>query len=742
MPSTVRLHQILVAAALLVPSVLFGAAAWQSLREARREGAEVVQRTVAIMHEHARKVFETEELALSLIEERISDLPPEEVGSPFTSEFLQRVKAPMEQAVSAWIAGPDGTVLAGTQPWPPGSKIESRDFFQMHKAGEAGTYISAPFTGVATALPSFAVSRRRLGPDGEFGGTLHIAASPAYFTQFYREAAPPAAHLAMLVRADGAVLAREPSGAPPSNLPRLVPGGVLMQQIASHPDAGGFTAPLRLDQVERTYGYRKVDNYPVYVVFGLDQAAVMDRWHASLGGYGLFAAGAAATLLGVSLLALRGARAEQAAVQRLRRESAQRQAAEAQLRHSQRMDAVGQLTGGVAHDFNNLLQVVSANLELATGRLRKGGGDAGVQARLEAARAGVARGAQLTRHLLAFARRQPLAPEPLEPARVLMGMEDMLRRTVGEAVALELVIGGGLWAVRADPGGLENALLNLAVNARDAMVPAGVPAGAPAGPATGPVDGAARGRLTVEAANCSLDEAYAARSAEVAPGQYVMFAVTDTGAGMTPEQLTRATEPFYTTKPDGQGTGLGLSMVFGFAKQSGGHFQLYSEPGTGTTARLYLPRATAAAPAARSAQAAPSGVAGGRGELVLLVEDDAGVRAAAAETVRGLGYEVREAEDAAAGLALLQGGLRPALLFTDVVMPGPVTSREMAEEARRLVPGIAVLFTSGYTQNSIVHNGELDAGVNLISKPWDTAELARRLRAVLDGAGQATAPAP
>ena len=416
--------------------------------------------------------------------------------------------------------------------------------------------------------------------------------------------------------------------------------------------------------------------------------------------------------------------------------------AEAVARQAQKMEVLGQMTGGVAHDFNNLLQVVSANLELATGRLRKGGGDAGVQARLEAARAGVARGAQLTRHLLAFARRQPLAPEPLEPARVLMGMEDMLRRTVGEAVALELVIGGGLWAVRADPGGLENALLNLAVNARDAMVPAGVPAGAPAGPATGPVDGAARGRLTVEAANCSLDEAYAARSAEVAPGQYVMFAVTDTGAGMTPEQLTRATEPFYTTKPDGQGTGLGLSMVFGFAKQSGGHFQLYSEPGTGTTARLYLPRATAAAPAARSAQAAPSGVAGGRGELVLLVEDDAGVRAAAAETVRGLGYEVREAEDAAAGLALLQGGLRPALLFTDVVMPGPVTSREMAEEARRLVPGIAVLFTSGYTQNSIVHNGELDAGVNLISKPWDTAELARRLRAVLDGAGQATAPAP
>ena len=299
--------------------------------------------------------------------------------------------------------------------------------------------------------------------------------------------------------------------------------------------------------------------------------------------------------------------------------------AEAVARQAQKMEVLGQMTGGVAHDFNNLLQVVSANLELAAGRLRKANGDAGVQARLEAARAGVVRGAQLTRHLLAFARRQPLAPEPLEPARVLMGMEDMLRRTVGEAVALELVIGGGLWTVRADPGGLENALLNLAVNARDAMTRARARRG----------EG---GRLTVEAANASLDEAYAAQAVEVLPGQYVMFAVTDTGVGMGPEQLARATEPFYTTKPDGKGTGLGLSMVFGFAKQSGGHFGLYSEPGVGTTARLYLPRTTAAA---RAAQAAPSGVVGGRGELVLLVEDDDAVRAAAAETVRGLGTRCR-----------------------------------------------------------------------------------------------------
>ena len=394
--------------------------------------------------------------------------------------------------------------------------------------------------------------------------------------------------------------------------------------------------------------------------------------------------------------------------------------AEAVAQQAQKMEVLGQMTGGVAHDFNNLLQVVSANLELAASRVRKAAGSldganldvAGLLARLDAARSGVQRGARLTRHLLAFARRQPLAPEPLEPARLLTGMEEMLRRTLGEAVALELLVGVGLWLVRADPSGLENALLNLAINARDAMVQ----------------DGVATGRLTVEAANAHLDGAAAA---DVTPGQYVMFAVTDTGIGMLPAQLARATEPFYTTKPDGQGTGLGLSMVFGFAKQSGGHFQLLSEPGRGTTARIYLPRTEAAV---RAAAAAPAGVTAGGGELVLLVEDDAAVRTAAAGVLRGLGYAVEEAADAAAGLALLQAGLRPALLFTDVVMPGPVTSRAMAEQARALAPGIAVLFTSGYTQNGIVHDGELDPGVDLISKPWDTADLARRLRMALDGA--------
>ena len=391
--------------------------------------------------------------------------------------------------------------------------------------------------------------------------------------------------------------------------------------------------------------------------------------------------------------------------------------AEAMARQAQKMEVLGQMTGGVAHDFNNLLQVVSANLELVSQRLGKhDANDSWLQARIDAARAGVMRGARLTRHLLAFARRQPLAPEPLDPARVLMGIEDMVRRTLGGAIELELVVGGGLWAVRADPNQLENALLNLVVNARDAMM---APGDRP------------QGRLTIEVANASLDEEYAARAAEVVPGQYVMFAVSDTGIGMTPDQLRRAVEPFYTTKAEGKGTGLGLSMVFGFAKQSEGHFQLYSEPGRGTTARLYIPRTAAAV---RAPVAEPPAIAASQGELVLLVEDDPGVRQVAADALASLGYTVLAATDAAAALRILEGGARPDVLFTDVVMPGALSSRGLAEQAQRMLPGLAVLFTSGYTQNSIVHNGELDQGVNLLSKPWRTEDLARQMRAVLDQA--------
>jgi signal transduction histidine kinase/CHASE3 domain sensor protein/DNA-binding response OmpR family regulator len=396
-----------------------------------------------------------------------------------------------------------------------------------------------------------------------------------------------------------------------------------------------------------------------------------------------------------------------------------RVAAEEAVRQSQKMEVLGQMTGGIAHDFNNLLQVISANLELLRSRLVQGGAASQIMLkRLDAAASGVARGARLTRHLLAFARRQPLAPEAIEPARLLTGLEDMLRRTTGEAVELDLVVGDDLWLMRADPTQFENALLNLALNARDAMTDA---------------DGVAKGRLTVEAANMTLDEAFAASAAELSPGEYVMFAVTDTGAGMSPEQIARAVEPFYTTKIEGRGTGLGLPMVLGFAKQSGGHFQLCSATGKGTTARLYIPRTFA--PTTIAAEPQKTEPTLGNAELVLLVEDDAAVRQVAREALLALNYQVVEAERADAALAMIEAGCRPRLILTDVVMPGPLSARQMTARAQALVPGLAVLFTSGYTQNSIVHNGQLDADVTLLSKPWRQDDLARALRAALENPG-------
>ncbi len=381
--------------------------------------------------------------------------------------------------------------------------------------------------------------------------------------------------------------------------------------------------------------------------------------------------------------------------------------AEAIAAQAQKMEALGHLTGGVAHDFNNLLQVVSANLELIAARLPEA---SPLAPRLTTAMAGVERGARLTRHLLAFARRQPLTPVALDTTALMAGLAEMLPRTLGAAIHIEVTAPAGLWPINADPQQLENALLNLAINARDAM--------------------AGGGRLTIEASNAALDSAYAAANADVVPGQYVVIAVTDTGIGMTPAQVARAVEPFYTTKPEGAGTGLGLSMVYGFARQSGGHFKLYSEPGHGTTARLYIPRSEALpAPAPAETGDTPRGT----GELILVVEDDEAVRTTVCLALEELGYRVQVAETGAAALTLLREGARPDLLFSDVVMPGPPNATALAAEASRLVgPGLVVAFTSGYTENSIVHNGRLDPDVRLISKPWRLDELARFLRSALD----------
>jgi PAS domain S-box-containing protein len=399
---------------------------------------------------------------------------------------------------------------------------------------------------------------------------------------------------------------------------------------------------------------------------------------------------------------------------RVRERTAELETAHEALRQSQKMEAVGQLTGGIAHDFNNMLAVVIGSLDLLGRRI----GDADARARryVDAASDGARRAALLTQRLLAFSRQQPLKPESIDANKLVAGMSELIRGSLGGDVRLETVLASGLWRTHADPNQLENVILNLAVNARDAMP-----------------DG---GRLTIETQNAHLDARYVAAHLGTAPGQYVLVAVTDTGTGMPEEVIAKAFDPFFTTKEVGKGTGLGLSQVYGFVKQTGGHVKIYSERGQGTTVKVYLPRLLTEDPAIAGKDDLAEMPLGEAQEVVLVVEDEPAVRQFSVDALSELGYRVLEADGAAAALRLLDSHPEIALLFTDVVMP-EVNGAKLAMEARRLRPDLRILFTTGYTRNAVVHNGVLDPGVELIGKPFSIEELAAKVRDVLDAPGAA-----
>lgn len=392
-----------------------------------------------------------------------------------------------------------------------------------------------------------------------------------------------------------------------------------------------------------------------------------------------------------------------------------RRKAEELLRQAQKMEAVGQLTGGVAHDFNNLLTIILGGLD-AIGRQLPALGISpateSIARAVDIATQGSRRAATLTSRLLAFSRQQALAPKPINANRLVAGISELLRRTLGEAITLETVLVDDLWPTFADGNQLENAILNLGVNARDAM---------PSG-----------GKLMIETANSSLDEAYVGELAEpVAAGQYVMIAVTDSGVGMLHSALERAFEPFFTTKEAGKGTGLGLSQVYGFVRQSLGHVKIYSELGEGTSVKIYLPRHHGPDPQADTERPSIPPGAIGR-ECILVVEDDATLRAYTVETLKELGYRVLEAPNAAAALNIIDQPHTIDLLFTDVVMPGGMDGCELADEAVRRRAGLRVLFTTGYTRNAIIHEGRLAPDARLIGKPYSYDELSATIRAILD----------
>jgi PAS domain S-box-containing protein len=397
----------------------------------------------------------------------------------------------------------------------------------------------------------------------------------------------------------------------------------------------------------------------------------------------------------------------------LARETEERERAEGMLRQAQKMDVLGQLTGGIAHDFNNMLGVIVGNLEIVQQRLQSD--DPKILDPIRSALQGAERSAVLTHRLLAFSRQQPLEPRPIDANKLVSGMSGLLNRTLGESIAIETVLAAGLWTVSADVNQLENALLNLAVNGRDAM---------PSG-----------GKLTIETANTYLDEAYASRHVEVTPGQYMMLAVTDTGIGMSEETIDKAFEPFFTTKEAGHGTGLGLSQVYGFVKQSAGHIKIYSELGEGTTVKLYLPRVAGEGVDAGEVIGAQAMTGQARSETILVVEDNELLMSSVAAMLRDQGYRVLTAPNGATALQVLGSEPEVDLLFTDVGLPGGLNGRELGDQVKRLRPDLKIVFTTGYTRNAIIHQGRLDRGIEWIGKPFTYAALVAKIQRVLGQAG-------
>jgi PAS domain S-box-containing protein len=392
------------------------------------------------------------------------------------------------------------------------------------------------------------------------------------------------------------------------------------------------------------------------------------------------------------------------------RDLSEKRAIEEQLRQSQKMEAIGQLTGGLAHDFNNLLTGISGSLEMMQMRIAQGR-MADFERYSLAAQGAVKRAAALTHRLLAFARRQTLDPQPTNANRLLFGLEELVRRTVGPDIKVEVVGASGLWPTLVDPNQLENAILNLCINARDAM---------PEG-----------GKLTIETANKWIDER-AARRHDLSIGQYISICVTDTGVGMTPDVISKAFDPFFTTKPIGEGTGLGLSMIYGFARQSGGQVRIYSEPGQGTTMCIYLPRHFEDAPADDDVELRSNLDAVSAGEVVLVIDDDPTIRMLVAEVLGELGYAVIEAVDGPAGLKVLESSAKIDLLITDVGLPGGMNGRQVADAARVARPKLKVLFITGYAENAVIGKGRLEEGMFVITKPFQMDALTRRIREIIE----------
>jgi len=700
--STTRLLQLMMIASLVLPAALFAYTSWMSYSDIHAVADERIVRSLDVMQEQALKVFQTVDRTFAEVNEVVRDMSDEDIRAeePRLHQRLASIVATMPQLYAIMLIGRDGELLAGSSlaAVPRSTLFNDRDYFAAQAGRDAGTYVSDTRSSRLPDISGdyFDVSHRLESPDGAFNGVISIGVRPSYFEDFYRLIGQTPGSFYALVRYDGAYLGRYPPLADRTR--RLSPHSVFRSTIVFGIDRGLFTTPSEIDGIRRRFGFRKLPGYPVYVIAGITVAALNAQWRTKTTWQLAF--GLPATLLIFSLLwvALRR-------TQRLYEEAERREFAEDALRQAQRLEAIGQLTGGVAHDFNNLLMVVSGSVH----RLRRDLDDEKQTRLLDAIANATQRGESLTRQLLAFSRRSTLQPSVIDLAERLPDLKELLSRSLRDDIEIRVQVARRPCLIKVDPSEFELALLNLAFNARDAM---------PSG-----------GTLTITAKPIVLR---GKASDEGLSGDFVAIRVADTGDGIPPDVLPRVFEPFFTTKDVGKGTGLGLSQVYGFARQSGGAATITSAPRRGTAVTLFLPRSFETPESARE-PAHPAGAARNAG-TALLVEDNGEVAEVARSYFEQLGYRVEQAGGAQSALDLVERDGNIDLIFSDILMPGGMNGLDLANSVRQRFPAIAVLLSTGYSSSA---QDAVRQGFEVLRKPYDLAALQRALRAARKAADRA-----
>ncbi|MBB3020524.1 two-component system NtrC family sensor kinase [Microvirga lupini] len=676
--------QLLVCASLLGPALFFVYTAWDDYGRIRQHSDERIERALDVVQEHSLKAFQTIERTMAETNEVLRGLTPEQIlaDEARLQNRLRRTQDALPQIEAIWVFDRAGRPLVSStiRPVPRDLDNSDRGYFKAQAEQDAGTYIGRTITSKIGDIRFFVVSQRRPTQDGSFDGIVAVSVRPEHFREYYGRISRALADSISLIRADGEFLARYPSR---GNEPlQLTPGNSLLPAIQSSAQYGFITAVSQLDSIERRIGYRKIPGYPVYVTTGIETASMWRELWSRMAQLLAFGLPATLGLFAISLLALQRTRSFHAEVER-------REIAETALKQAQRLEAVGHLTGGVAHDFNNLLMVVKGNVD----RLRRYPMEERQKRSLDAIDTAAGRGASLVRQLLSFSRQQTHEPEVVNLSRYLRDLQDMLRSSLRGDIAIDMQLPPGLWNTKVDLNELELAILNIAVNARDAM---------PNG-----------GRLLIEAWNLNLRD----RDIVGLRGDFVALSLTDTGSGIPQDVLPHVFEPFYTTKAVGKGTGLGLSQVYGFARQSGGTATALAESGRGTTITLYLPRSLEAAAGNVQTQELP--IRSGHGHI-LLVEDNLDIAEVTRISLEEMGFQVTHAADARGALAALRSDTAFDLIFSDIVMPGDLNGVDLARIIRSQHPSLPILLATGY---SAVAQTATDEGFTILRKPYDTVEL-------------------